>query len=205
MFDEWRSDRKEKEEQRQLFESLSIQLNQTKGILIQEEIILNRNKKILTALILAEPVGDSSILSFLEYASRDTYVNLQGLLGILNSLSIQGASVISKNTIISDRINKINSIAIDHEHLNNEMRNNSKTEIRSLIVKHNMYDDVFFLDWDDVDFSQAKYDELVNDPDFRIQQKIWYTKLEIHTLINQTLIPYIEEIDIELKSLLKTL
>jgi hypothetical protein len=201
MFDEWRNARKEKQERKQLVVSIKNQLNQAKALLIKEDSILKNRMAILEVMIREEDVADSLVIEFFDYACKDFYVNLNGTLNTLRSLTEQGAAVISGNVLINKRIQSINSIAIDHTNLVDDLRSSAKSELRPLLVRYRVIDDLFSNQYDDSTMYQGMYEDLRNNITFRTQQKIWYMKWENLSSIHETLVRFLGEIENELKAI----
>ena len=205
MFDEWRSNRQEKVNQRQLFETISIQLSQTKITLLQEDSILQSHSIILVNLIQQKEIPDSVMLNMFAYLNRDYYLNLVGLLNTLKSLSEQGASVISKNLTINQRISFINSITIDHANLNEELRTLSNDKLRSHLLNYGITDDLFYYEYTSQTDLKGRYEVLKSDPDFQALLKIFFIKIDGLSTIYDTLNKYLQEIDSELEIMINSL
>ncbi|MBX2960877.1 MAG: hypothetical protein KF687_00105 [Cyclobacteriaceae bacterium] len=203
MFDEWRSARKSEEERRQLFESIKTQLSQAKSLLIKEDSILQTRVVVLEQMVNDEAIPDSLVIEFFNYAGTDFYVNLSGTLNTLRSLSEQGASTISQNALITKRISSVNSIAIDHARLTDDLHSAYKSDLTAFIVKYNISDDLFSYEYDDSVTYTGRYDALQKDPMFKSQLKIWYRKWDNLSFTHETLIRFLGEIENELDVLIR--
>lgn len=199
IFDEWRGHRDELARKRALYESIHEELVKTRDLL-QKTDSLNDAFTREIAGMLADTMSHGRALEQLDNLTTDFYINMDGALATLESLTQQGAVTFTSNHVIAENISYINSIALDHTTLVAEFRQRTSKTILPCLARYGVVDDLIEYNYSDNDVKLAgDYDGLMKDKEFRAELKILLLKRASLSIIYQTLIRDLDRILAEIE------